>query len=102
MPDDGTLDGVAADVHVEVALGDGEIEGGAAVAPSDELRDEVAVEGPELDLVGAMDPLPGELLDEAGRILVGVDGDARRGLARPVQPRCVGGADVDPDAHRTG
>ena len=61
---------------------------------------EVAVERPELDLVGAVDPLAGELLDEARRILVRVDRDARRRLARLVQPRGVGRADVDPHLQR--
>ena len=57
-------------------------------------------QGPELDLIGAVDPLAGELLDETRGILVGVDRD--RGALLALWSRAASGADVDPDAHGAG
>jgi hypothetical protein len=64
---------------------------------SDNLIDGIQLEG-----VRTMNPGPGELLQELRRFLVRVDHDARRRLRRLVQPRRVGGADIDPGANRAG
>jgi len=49
-----------------------------------------------------VDAPPRPLLEDPVRVLVGVDGDARRRLAGFVDPRGVGRADVDPDADPAG
>ena len=43
-----------------------------------------------------------QLSQELRRLLVCVNGDPPGGLRRPVQPRGVGRADVDPRTERTG
>ena len=59
-------------------------------------RDQAAIHRVELEFVGPVDLLAGELLQELIRVLVRVDDDARAGLGGLVEPRRVGRADVDP------
>ena len=51
-----------------------------------------------LDRLRAMNALARDLAQQVERILVGVDRDARRGLARLVQPRGIGRAELHPQA----
>src|SRR4051812_15074348 len=54
----------AGDGHEEVAVGDGEVEGGAALEAGDEAREQLAVDRVELESFGAVDALAGELAQE--------------------------------------
>ena len=102
MPLDFPAQRRAVDGKEEVAVGHRQVEGGAPPEAGDEIGDQCAVERVQLQVLGAVNPLAGELRQELRRRLIGVDGDARRGLGRLVQPGGVGRADVDPGAVGAG
>src|SRR6185436_4825274 len=92
----------AADREKKMTVGDREIERGAPPEPRGEIGDQPALERVQLEGFRAVDPLTRELRQEQRRRLVRIDGDARRGLGRLVQPGRVGRADVDPGAVGAG
>src|SRR5882672_4733054 len=92
----------AVDGDKKMAIGDGKVEGGASPEAGDEAGDQLAVERVQLERFRAVDALAGELRQELRRRFVRIDGDARRGLARLVEPGRVGRADVDPGAEGAG
>ena len=85
-----------ADRQVQLAIGDRQAEGDAPLETRDERADQRAIDRVQLQRLGAVDLLAGQLLQELRRVLVRVDGDAAGGFRRLVQPRRVGRADVDP------
>ena len=91
---DGAFVRLASDRRVQVALRYREVELRASVATRHELRDQPSVQGIQLELLGAVDALAVQRATEMCGILVRVDDDARRGLARLVQTRGVGNASV--------
>src|SRR5665647_613671 len=102
MPHHGTVQRVAAEGEIEVALGERELEGHAPLEPRLQLREQVAIDGVELDLLRPMHSLAGELAQQMERIPMRVDRNARRGLARLVQPRRVRRAELHPELQRAG
>jgi hypothetical protein len=88
----------AADGEEEVAIGDGEVQGGTPPEAGDEIGDQIAVERIQLQEFRAVDSLAGEHCQELSRVLVRVDGDTRRCLACLVKTGRVRRADVDPGA----
>src|SRR3954452_12583853 len=102
MPHDGPFQRLAADGQVELALGDREVEGVPAIEARGEVGDERAIDGVELDLLGRVNTLAGELAEEWSGVVVSIHRDPRRGLARLVKAGDIGRADVDPDLHRAG
>ena len=67
--------------------------------PGGNQGNERAVDGVDLDCLGAVDFSP-RRFEELRDVLVGVDGHSRRQLRRLVQPRGVRRADVDPVLQR--
>src|SRR5439155_1819518 len=94
------LDGLAVDRDVEVSARHGEREHHAAFQPSHQLGQERALHAIELELRRPVDALAGPLADHPLGILVGIDDDTRSRFAGLVHPCRIGGADVDPYAHR--
>src|SRR4051812_22837552 len=85
-----------------MSFGERELERHSTLESRRERSQQVAVHRVELDLLGAMDALSGELTQQLLRISVRVDGNTRRCLARLVQARRVRRAELHPQLERAG
>src|SRR3954464_16009732 len=92
----------AADRHVEMAVADRHIELVAPLEARYEAGDEIAPERIQLERLGAVNALAIERAQQLSRVLVRVDGDAGCRLARLVQSRRAGRADLDPGFQHAG
>src|SRR5438094_2476261 len=95
---DGTIERQSVDSEIQVSIACRQFPLRPTVEPSDELFQQRAIDGTDLDGFGFMDTLSRKLLDEAYGILVRVDDNPRRCFACFVQTLCVRGADLDPNA----
>src|SRR4029078_10138868 len=80
----------------QLAIGHRDGERHAALEPPGQAGNQRAVEGEQLEAVTAVNARPRQAAQVLRRILVHVDGDARRQLGGAVQPRRVGAADLCP------
>src|ERR1044071_2233092 len=93
---------LGADRHIEMAVGDRQVEVVAPREALDQGRHQLAAERVELERLGVMDALAVERAQELRRILVRIHRAARRGLRRLVQARGIRRADLDPGLECTG
>jgi hypothetical protein len=78
---------LGANRQVQLAVGDRQAEGDAPFEPGDERAHQRAIDRIQLQRLGVMNLRAGQPAQELRRVLVRVDGDARGGLRRLVQPR---------------